>query len=67
MAGKVFVVNDDVRRQKGIVDIPGVDLLTLVDADGKNCTPHQSLLDPYIANVVTKDSQGSKVAHSVCL
>jgi len=36
MAGKVFLVNDDVRRQKGIVDIPGVDVLTLVDADGSS-------------------------------
>ena len=45
MAGKVFLVNDDVHRQKGTVDIPGVDVLTLVDADGVNCTPHQSLLD----------------------
>jgi hypothetical protein len=45
LTGIVFLVNDEVRRQKGTVDIPGVDVLTLVDADGVNCTPHQSLFE----------------------
>jgi hypothetical protein len=46
MGGKIFLVNDDVRRQKDIVDIPGDgEVLALVDADGQNCIPDQSLLD----------------------
>ena len=45
IGGSVFLVNDDVRPRRGTVHVPGVDVLTLVDADLENCTPHHSLLD----------------------
>ena len=45
IGGRVFLVNDDVRRRRGNVDMPEADVLTLVDADGENCTPDYSLLE----------------------
>ncbi|KIL65168.1 hypothetical protein M378DRAFT_32723, partial [Amanita muscaria Koide BX008] len=43
MMGDVFIINDTVRRQKGMPVITADDVLTLVDADGEYCQP-----DPYL-------------------
>jgi hypothetical protein len=43
--GKVYIIDDKVRREKGKVDVPGDDVLTLVDADGSFCIPDPYLLD----------------------
>jgi hypothetical protein len=45
MAGDVFIIQDEVRRRSGRVDLQGDDILALVDADKEICTPHHYLFD----------------------
>src|SRR5687768_3556229 len=46
MTGNVFLINGEVRQENGNMDVPGEDVLALVDADGKSCTtPDQRILD----------------------
>lgn len=48
MAGIVYIVNDEVRQQKGtpgeVVEVPGADVLACADGDGKFCQPDDKLL-----------------------
>lgn len=49
-AGIIYIVGDEVRQQIGSVGevvnvkVPGIDVLALLDGDGDNCQPNDSLL-----------------------
>jgi hypothetical protein len=45
MHGAVFLINDEVRDNIANTQIPGADVLALVDADGGVCVPHRSLFE----------------------
>jgi hypothetical protein len=60
MRGKFFVVNDKVRHVNGRVAVPGDDVLTLVDADGKFCVPDQYLLDAANLRILLTSSPTSR-------
>lgn len=45
MHGKVFLINDEVRDDIAKAQIPGKDVLALVDADGEVCVPHRYLFE----------------------
>lgn len=45
MHGRVFLINDEVQDDITRAEIPGKDILALVDADGKICVPHQYLFE----------------------
>jgi hypothetical protein len=42
--GVVYIIDEDVKRQKDEVMVPGDDILTLVDADGAFCQPDGNIL-----------------------
>jgi len=58
--GAIFFIGDEVRHEKGRVVVPGDDVLTLVDADGKSCIPNQFLLDATNLRVLLISSPRSR-------
>ena len=45
MHGEVFLINDEVQDNIAEAQIPGEDVLALVNADGKVCVPHRYLFE----------------------
>jgi hypothetical protein len=45
MHGEVFLISDKVRDDIASAQIPGEDVLALVDADGEICVPHRYLFE----------------------
>lgn len=39
LEGDVYTITDEVRKQTSEVEIPGADVLALVDGDGDSCVP----------------------------
>jgi hypothetical protein len=58
--GGVSLISDEVLQKEGSVVVPGDDVLALVDADGKSCTPKQFLLDTANLRVLLISSPRSR-------
>ena|ERR1700722_7648259 len=52
----VFIVDDTVELCDGNVEIPGEDVLTLVDADRDHCVPNEFLLEASNLRIVLTSS-----------
>ena len=58
--GVVYTINDEVRKQIETVDIPGADVLALVDGDGGSCTPNDIITTANNLRILLTSSPRSK-------